>query len=149
MTCNYCRKKVHPKKDCWKLKVKQFDECKFKEGSSTEACYVEEVEDICSLVVTSEYEDDNSWIWDTGCSSHMTFNSSFLSTYQKVDRRKVIMAYGAYCPIIGIGDVEFTVFDGVVRTLSEILHIPSLNKHLISLGTLVEEGFRCIGKGGV
>ena len=41
------------------------------------------------------------------------------------------------------------MFDDVVRTFSEVLHVPSMNRHLISLGTFDKEGFVCIVEGGV
>ena len=36
-----------------------------------------------------------------------------------------------------------------MRTLTGVLHVPSMNRHLISLGTFDREGFVCIGEGGV
>ena len=101
-----------------------------------------------ALVVTSEYKDDDSCISDSGCSNHITSNSSFLSTYQKVDGRKVTMGTEASYPIVSIGDVRIIMFDDVVRILFRVFHVPSLNRHLTSLDTL-DKGFRCIGKGGV
>ena len=62
MTCNYCRKKVHLKRDCWKLKTKQSVDCKSKGTSSTEASYVEEEYDVGVLVLTSEYKGGDSWV---------------------------------------------------------------------------------------
>ena len=41
------------------------------------------------------------------------------------------------------------MFDGVVRTLTRVLYVPSMNRHLISLATFDKEGFVCIGEGGV
>ena len=50
----------------------------------------------------------------------MTSNSSFFSTYQKVDGRKVTMGNEASCPIVGVSNVRIIMFDGVVR-LSRVL----------------------------
>ena len=150
MTCNFCKKKGHLKKDCWKLKAKQSDESKSAKTSSAVASYVESEDyDVGALVVTNEYKGGDSWILDSGCSRHMTFNSNFFSTCQKVDGRKVSMGNEASCPIVGAGDVKFIMFDGFVRTLIEVLRVLSMNRHLISLCILDKEGFRCIGKGGV
>ena len=59
------------------------------------------------------------------------------------------MGNEASCPIVGIGNVRIIMFDGVVRTLTGVLHVSSMNRQLISLGTLDKERFVCIGEGGV
>ena len=43
------------------------------------------------------------------------------------------MGNEASCPIVGVGDVKFIMFDGVVRTLTGVFHVPGMNIHLISL----------------
>ncbi|KAL0460800.1 UNVERIFIED_CONTAM: Retrovirus-related Pol polyprotein from transposon TNT 1-94 [Sesamum latifolium] len=45
------------------------------------------------------------------------------------------------CSIVGIGDVRIKMYDGTVRTLCDVRHIPELKKNLISLGTLHKNGF--------
>lgn len=39
--------------------------------------------------------------------------------------------------VIGIGNIIIKMFNGVVRTLCDVRHVPNLKKNLISLGTLV------------
>ena len=56
------------------------------------------------------------------------------------------MGNEASCSIVGIGDVRIIMFDGIVRTLTGVLHVSSMNRHLISLATLDEEGFVRIDK---
>ena len=79
----------------------------------------------------------------------MTFNSNFFSTYQKVDGSKVTIGNEASCPIVGVGDVKFVMFDGVERTLIGVLHVPGMSRNLISLSILDKEGYRCIGEGEI
>ena len=79
----------------------------------------------------------------------MTSDSCFFSTYQKVDGRKVTMVNETSFFIVGIGYVRIIMFDGVVKTLFGVLYVPSMNKHLIFLGTLDKKDIRCIGEGGV
>ena len=59
------------------------------------------------------------------------------------------MGNEASCLIVGVGDVKFIMFDGVLRTLTGVLHVLGMNRHLISLSILDKKGFRCIGEGGV
>ena len=39
------------------------------------------------------------------------------------------------------GNITFKMFDGVIRTLCDVRHVPNLRKNLISLGTLDGNGF--------
>ena len=41
------------------------------------------------------------------------------------------------------------MFDGVVRTLDEVRHVPDLRKNLISLATLDSNGYNYKAEGGV
>ena len=41
------------------------------------------------------------------------------------------------------------MFDGMVRSLSDVRHVPGLKKNLISLGTLDKNGCRIFCQGGV
>lgn len=40
------------------------------------------------------------------------------------------------CKTVGMGTVQVKIHNGIVRTLSNIRHVPDLKKNLISLGTL-------------
>ena len=43
--------------------------------------------------------------------------------------------------VIKIGIVKIKIFDGVVRALSNVKHVPKLRKSLISLGVLDNLGY--------
>jgi hypothetical protein len=51
------------------------------------------------------------------------------------------MGNGAHCKITGIGNIRIKIFDGVLRTLCEVRHIPEVEKNLISLGILDSNGY--------
>ena len=46
------------------------------------------------------------------------------------------MGNGAICKSMGSGSVQIRMFDGVVRTLTNVRYVPGLRKSLISLGQL-------------
>ena len=50
---------------------------------------------------------------------------------------------------MGVGNIKIKMFDGAVRTLTEVRHVPELRKSLISLGTLEASGCKYTGEGGV
>ncbi|WVZ72988.1 hypothetical protein U9M48_021363 [Paspalum notatum var. saurae] len=53
------------------------------------------------------------------------------------------------CQIIGIGSVQIKMHDGIVRTLTDVRHIPDMTKNLISLSTLDGKGYKYSGGDGV
>ena len=59
------------------------------------------------------------------------------------------MGDDAICPIIGIGIVKIKIFDGVVKVLSNVRHVPDFRKNLISLGVLDDLGYSYSSKGGI
>ena len=40
------------------------------------------------------------------------------------------------CNTLGVGSVKIKMFDGVIRTLRDVRHVPKLKNKLISLGVL-------------
>ncbi|KAG8503399.1 hypothetical protein CXB51_001318 [Gossypium anomalum] len=52
------------------------------------------------------------------------------------------MGNNASCKIAGVGTIKVKMFDGVVRTLSDVRHVPELKRNLISLSTLDSKGYR-------
>jgi len=59
------------------------------------------------------------------------------------------MGNNAQCNVTGIGTVKFKTHDGVVRTLSNVRHVPDLKRNLISLGTLESKGCKYSAESGV
>ncbi|RVW13664.1 Retrovirus-related Pol polyprotein from transposon TNT 1-94 [Vitis vinifera] len=48
-----------------------------------------------------------------------------------------------------LGNIRIKMFDGIVRTLCDVRHVPDLRKNLISLGTLYCNGFSYKSTSGV
>ena len=61
----------------------------------------------------------------------------------------VQMDNDATCLVIGIGTVKIKMFDGVVRVLSNVRHVPNLRKNLISSGVLDDLGYSYSSNGGI
>ena len=67
----------------------------------------------------------------------MTPNRDWFNTYRLVNSGYVLMGNNTSCKVVGIRNIRIKMFDGVVRTLCDVRHVPDLRKNLISLGTLV------------
>ena len=79
----------------------------------------------------------------------MTPKEDWFDTYKPYDGGMVQKGNDATCPVIGIGTVKIKMFDGVVRVLSNVRHVPNLRKNLISLGLLDDLGYSYSSKGGI
>ena len=55
-----------------------------------------------------------------------------------------LMGNNASCKVMGIGSVRVKMFDGIVRLLRNVRHVPDMKKNFISLGALDSNGCRCI-----
>ena len=53
------------------------------------------------------------------------------------------------CKTIGIGNIRTRMFDGQVRTLTNVRHVLDLKKNLLSLGALEARGYKFSGADGV
>jgi hypothetical protein len=46
------------------------------------------------------------------------------------------------CEVINYGSVQFRMHDGMIRTLTDVRHVPTMSKNLISLSTLDLKGYK-------
>ena len=67
-------------------------------------------------------------------------NKDLFTTYERVDGENVTMGNNATFKVVGVGSIQMKMFDGMVRTLSDVRHVLGLKKNLISLGTLDKNG---------
>ncbi|GKB17056.1 transposable element [Tanacetum coccineum] len=54
-----------------------------------------------------------------------------------------------FSAFVGIGTIQIRMHDGVVRTLTDVRHVPDLKKNLISLGVFDSKGFKYTSENGV
>ncbi|KAG8503402.1 hypothetical protein CXB51_001378 [Gossypium anomalum] len=79
----------------------------------------------------------------------MSPNWDWFTTYETVSEGVVLIGNNASCKIAGVGIIKVKMFDGVVRTLSDVRHVPELKRNLISLSTLDSKGYRYTAESGV
>ena len=83
----------------------------------------------------------NSWILDSSYYYHMFPNKDWFFDYQSIDKDFVFLGNNLSFKVLGVGTVRIKMFDGVVRTLTNVRHVPDLKTSLISLGTLDSQGY--------
>jgi hypothetical protein len=121
VTCYGCGKRGHKKHEC---RSKQ---------DGDEAMFMAHA--------TSEPEEDGNWLIDSGASSHMSPYRDDFVTYQKLKKPiEVKVADGKKVTAAGRGDVRMN-FDGVETTVTNVLHIPGLDRRLLSVPKLTNRGW--------
>jgi hypothetical protein len=79
----------------------------------------------------------------------MCLHRHWFVTYQSIDDGIVYMGNGISCKVVGIGRIRIKMFDGTIKILTDVRHVPKLRKNLIYLGVLDTGGYKSIIQGGV
>ena len=87
---------------------------------------IDEVMFVCNV---SDYNEE--WIWDYGASHHICPHKYRFSSYQIVNDGIVILGDNHSCKTVGVGSVKIKMFDGVIRTLTDVRHVLELKKKKI------------------
>jgi len=76
-------------------------------------------------------------------------HGDWFSTHELLDVGVVLIGNDAQCDVVSVGTIRIKTHYGIVRTLSNVHHIPGLKHNLISLGALETNGRKYSAKGGV
>ncbi|KAK8926344.1 hypothetical protein KSP39_PZI018272 [Platanthera zijinensis] len=145
--CHYCKEEGHWKANCPVRKLKG------KEPVPQQAAVASECVSDDDVLHVSQSHDvvvgtSDSWIMDTGCSFHMCPNIEWFSSIRHCGGGRVRMGNQSECEISGVGSIRIRMFDGVVRTLTDVRYVPELRKSLLSLGTLEAAGYSYTSSSG-
>lgn len=137
--CDYCQKKEHIKKNCYRLqnKIKKLvaNQKRMQSETSGETNVVGNcLNDVEFLVISnSDSKFDEKWILNTACTFLMCPNRDLFTTFETVSNGVVVMLSNEPCKIAGIGMVRLNILDETVRTLDAMRHVPNFKNDLISL----------------
>jgi hypothetical protein len=136
--------------DCWKLKNKE----KRKNKSGDDGKVVVASGDFDNgdvLIAFAGCVSMNSeWILDSTCSYHVCINKDWFNTYEPVQNGGLVrMGDNTPYEVIGIGSVKIRTHDDMTRTLTDVRHVSTMFRNLISLSTLDNMGYKYFASGGV
>ncbi|PRQ47582.1 putative RNA-directed DNA polymerase [Rosa chinensis] len=153
LTCNYCKNPGHIKANCYRLvgflagyfdrprpqdnkpkgkaAVTKPDHTNFT-GKDTASVSCGGNGKIGVALKISGFTGGNTWIIDSGASDHMTYDRSFFLFLNPPSISSVVNANGDSFPVLGIGSVRLTPS----LTLHDVLYVPDLSHHLISVPQL-------------
>ncbi|KAG7554626.1 GAG-pre-integrase domain [Arabidopsis suecica] len=92
---------------------------------------------------------ENEWIMDTGCSYHMTHKKEWFEELSDDAGGSVRMGNKTTSKVRGIGNVRIRNRDGSTVLLTQVRYIPDMDRNLLSMGTLEEQGCSFESSNGV
>lgn len=121
------------KRDCKNKPVKK----------EVESSLGKEVETKDMYVATTYMAQSNKDIWfvDTCASYHMIAYRHWFCEYEEYNSGDVMLGDDLTIQIIGRDKVKLRMSNGTIKTLSDVMHIPSMSKNLLSVGIMADSGF--------
>jgi len=134
--CDYCAHTDHPSHRCYK---RRYDEERYRAYIVThqELNFVHH--DISPEKVLHVH-DGSLFIIDSSATGNMTYQSQWLHNYHPLSVKKfVYLADDTTCQVKGVGDLYLGAISST-RILRGVLHVPDLQRNLLSVARLVELG---------
>lgn len=152
--CEHCGKMGHPPFKCWKRpdakcsKCNQLGHeaviCKSKSQKPEEEVHVADQDEEDQMFVATCFStkvSSESWVIDSGCTNHMTFDKTLFKELKATAMTKVRIGNGGYIAAKGKGTIAMTTSSGT-KTISDVLYVPDIDQNLLSVGQLIEKGFK-------
>ncbi|RVW87522.1 Retrovirus-related Pol polyprotein from transposon RE1 [Vitis vinifera] len=127
--CPYYKKSNHPQKKCW-----------WRPDAAVEELQDEQLFVVSCFATSSSSE---TWLIDSGCTNHMTYDQGLFKKLDKTVTSKVRIGNGAYLAIKGKGIVAIEGCTGL-KLISNVLYVPEINQNLLSVGQLLEKGYKVL-----
>lgn len=142
VTCWYCKKEGHLKKDCYARKKRMESE-----DDGEAAIMVDKLQEIDALAISDQSSSDK-WVIDSGCSYHMTSRRDWFSDFKEITGGQVLLADDRAVAVQGVGTIRIDTQGGTVSRLANVRYVPNLKRNLISVSSLDVQGFRQQGGEG-
>jgi hypothetical protein len=109
-------------------------------------------EELITFVDESLYVsyDKSTWWIDSGATIYVANSLQGFTSMRTMQRneRTIKVANGVQADVEAVGDVPLELADGFVLLLRDVLFVPSLNRNLISVSRLDNDGFVCHFRNG-
>ncbi|KAF2891014.1 hypothetical protein ILUMI_15159, partial [Ignelater luminosus] len=136
--CDYCKKPGHIFKFCWYKKYKKNDKI------NKNAAFVGlDLSEMNSVLV--DFNDDETWIADSGASEHMSNQKEWFENYYQFDKpTEIKIGNGSVINAQGKGKISLIAFDGqdcIPTELNDVLYVPDIKFNLFSIGAAFDKGY--------
>lgn len=154
--CKHCGKKGHPPSKCWRRPDVQCAKCNklghhericrsnFQQRNDAQVADQQEEEE--QLFVATCFASSSSsecWLVDSGCTNHMTYDQEIFRELDTSEVSKVKIGNGELITVKGKGTVAIESCTGT-KLITDVLFVPDIDQNLLSVGQLLEKGFKVI-----
>ena len=146
--CWVCNKEGHFRRECPQRKTgkNKGNESKNEDLAAVSQEFEFDSAEVLSISINGPKEER---IIDSRCTFHMTPRRHLFFEYKSIDGGSVLMGNNMTCSMVGIGSIKFKMWDGTIKILVKVRHIPDLTRNLFSLGMLEKKGYNYKSEGGV
>ncbi|CAH9085726.1 unnamed protein product, partial [Cuscuta epithymum] len=138
VTCWYCSKVGHIKRDCRFYNQKHGNKSKDKGKEKFVAVITE----------ANMVEDDGSWFIDSGTTKHVCKDRSMFTSYEALQDGSVMyMGNSSTVMIKGVGQVDLEFTSGKMLSITNVYRVPDVRKNLVSVALLNKHGFKLVFEG--
>lgn len=156
--CQHCGKKGHPRFKCWKRPDVKCNKCN-QQGHEAVICRSKVQQKGAEAQVNDQEEEDQlfvvtyftsrgsskSWLIDSGCTNHMTYDKELFKELSSTETKKDKIGNDENIFIKGKGTIAIASYSGT-KLITTVLYIPDIDQSLLSIGQLIEKGFKVIFK---
>ena len=89
------------------------------------------------------YEASENWLIDSGYTNHMTHDKELFKELKSTESKKVGIGNGEYIAVKGKGTIAIASCSGT-KLITDVLYVPDIVQNLLSVGQLIEKGFKVI-----
>lgn len=152
--CNYCGKRGHWAKECYKRQREQGSKPKqdrhnlmIRKESGDDKSHVFM---LCAQQSQSKYR--NLFYADSGATDHMSFQRELFTNFREFSSNEchVKVGDGRKLNVMGIGDIDVQINNkqGTTITIKDVLLAPDLDRNFLSVSRATEKGMRAVFEEG-
>ena len=118
--CRYCKRDGHDISECFKLQNKEKRKGN-KQGDNSANVARDDSSDDAIVVIAGCAETNDEWVLDTACTFHMCPHRDWFNTFDSTTSAGSVLGFdNSPCKIKGIGSIRIKMFDGIIRTLTDV-----------------------------
>lgn len=95
----------------------------------------------------SEEQQKDLWLLDSGCNNHMTCNQDLISCIDFFVSSDITLGDDSLVKFQGKGTVPVLTKQDVKKDIHDVYHVPDLKHNLLSVGQLIEHGYKVLFEG--